>query len=1083
MNDVTGNEVLVVEDPVELVCNELSSSFSVAASAGCGKTHILVSRALALVEKGIPIERLLLLTFTDNAAREMRTRLSLELGKSNQKWAINALDKLPYSSIQTINSFAFEIVAGNFMNAGLSSQPTIVDDIEFEKNLNVSFSKTYNQWANADENSSFFAIANLLGISRTRIFEMIKPLQPLLPISADKTEKTIKDFVIPLKQKIDALDTCCRPAIKRIIEQYSDIDTSKLNSEAKKRLNAIFQLCENCIKSEGVEEFFADFYEQSSKITPTRLSIERRSEFEDLEDAFDTIREQIEETLPKIINDILSCTTALLWNFLIDNRDARFQTGEITHDECLTLASFILHQDSSRYDIWKKYSSVLIDEFQDTDDTQIQLVTALSENEDDSDIGRLFVVGDAKQSIYAFRGAQVDSYEEFVQTSKVKQIALDKSFRSSNLVLDPINKIMSQLLPSYRDMATTRTETLNPGSLNDRVAIIGSQMNKSVEQIREIRAEDVANSIYSFLNRPIEDKKGIRSTNFSDFAILIRDKNGINEVVESLQAKDIPLKVDSVDLLWDLTFTKMTLTLLSAISEPSDSISIVGALKSPYFGCDNNDLILHVRKCKEQGISSNSIWNYESIDLNSESKVMRSLSILRNWHRCYSTRFPSQLLTTLHYEYSLADNFLTLGKSNTESISNYLIALAVNFEEVSKNRTLSDFVAYLNTIKEKGKTPVVYHPSIGEDAVSIMTIHKSKGLEFPVVYVLPSISASNNAEIFAFNSNDTSPLDPSDILYHLNKKISSSKALEFVDAKKEQIAKEEARLLYVAMTRARDYLILCTHAKEIKKPVSEIPKGGVSMLRYAIDKSGIAETLAPIVTDSQKTPISNKVPPKTTSEIISYSEIEEFRAIIDSKKTLNPSHLDENEQTILNTSEISSFIKITKPNRSYLVGNAVHRVLNIVSFDEKPREIKLTADKCALREGIPDQSEEIFKLASTALSNDIITKSKNHLREVPVSGTISGRLVEGYIDLLVETDKGWVIVDYKTDVVESKIALNEKIKKYENQLKTYAFLVSKSQNIQVSGAALLFLRAKGDGLIFVEDPLNISGFSIENSTF
>ena len=1069
MNNAKSPDILVVGDPVDLVTSDLGSSFSIAASAGCGKTHILIARVISLIKKGIGIERLLLLTFTENAAREMRTRLAKELLKYDESWAESALEQLPYASVQTIHSFAFEIISSNFLKAGLSSQPSIADDINFASSSRKLFSNKYNDWANSNSHYLYFVVSHALGISRTRMFDMVKPLQIFIEISDNDSQQDQEILGVKLNSLISKLEKDCRPLTEKILKGMENQDLTQMKKGEHNRMMVIKELCDASSKTKSPEEFFVQFYGHASKMTDPRLSVESRSEYVQIEDSFDIIREHIQNTVPEIIDTTISYAVSLLWNFIVDYRIERFDEGIISHDETLTLAASLLEKDSVRFDVWKKYTSILVDEFQDTDDTQIRLIEALAEKDSDSQIGRLFVVGDSKQSIYGFRGAQVDSYENFVETSDLTQVPLDKSYRSSNLVLEPVNKIMLELLPSYREMQTDRRQELPNAQLNDRVAVIGTQTSGTVDQIRRKRALDVASSIGHYVGRTIENREGETISTYSDIAILMRNSTGVNDVIEALQSKSIPYSVDSVDLIWEVTFTKMSLALMLAISDPSDSISIVGALKSPFFGCDNDDLIKYVDECSKLPIKRNSIWNYEENTRKLDTKVSVALVELSRLHRDYVSALPSTLLTELHNKSGFIDDFTSLGTSNAESISRFLLSLAVRFEESYQDRSLKDFMQYLNAIQESGKSPITYHPSNGDVGVSLMTIHKSKGLEFPIVYVMPSIKPSNNSDIFAFDTHGSTKRTPDQIKMHINSKISSADTSELLELKKEQISIEESRLLYVAMTRARDFLIFCLHEEEKTSKSNEPPKGGVAMLRNAIEKSGIIEQLKPIELnlDSNSSPVDPIVVSK--NDLITFESIEELQKSILIQKTISPSSLGANIEETEEKIEIPFFKKITRPNRSNLIGNAVHRALNIIAFDAQKEEIELISKKCALREGISELSHTVSDLVSKALAVEIITKSTNHLREVPISGIISGRLVEGYIDLIIETESGWIIIDYKTDAIESKSALRSKVEKYENQLKTYAYLVSKSANLKVHGAAFLFLRAQNDGLVFVED--------------
>ncbi len=1077
MADNLNREIIKVDDPVELATSELTKSFSIAASAGCGKTHILISRVLALLEKAIPLERLLLLTFTENAAREMRTRLAFELSKSSQPWAKQALSVLPYSSIQTLNSFAFEIVSSNFIHAGISSAPEIIDDSDFKSSYLEAFTIEYNKWANDDDHNSFFSLANDIGLTRIKMFEMVKPLSELIPIPNVSSRHFTNDIKKTLEARINKLEKDCKNEAKKILHEIKLIDLSTLKPYPQKRIIRIQELCEGISETHNPIDFFTTFFQLYSKITQAQLAPKNKSDYEILENSFDVIRSAGEEVIQDIKDSALTYSSILLWNFIVDHRNMRFQSGEISHDECLTIASYLLTNENIRFDIWKKYSTILVDEFQDTDDIQILLVKALSENESDTDIGRLFVVGDAKQSIYGFRGAQVTSYEKFVETSELDQIALDKSFRSTNLVLEPINKIMKQLMPDYREMSNVREESLLKGKLNNRVAVIGSKSSEPVDVIRENRAKDITGSINNFLGQTIQDRSGNRETRYSDIAVLMRNSTGINDIIRAFQEARIPFKVDSVDLIWELTFTKMTFSIISAISDPKESIAIIGALKTPFFSCDNDDILEYVSQCKTLGIHNSNIWNYEKTQLDIDSKVSRSMKKLQQWHRDYSHIAPSELMNLLHNELGLLESFDLLGKRNSESVSNYLTALAIYFEDTRRNRTLFDFMSFINSIKAGNKPPVIYHPSSIEDSVSIMTIHKSKGLEFPIVYVLPAIKPSSQSDIFVFPDNEELDCAPSSIKFYISSNLFNNNISEQLENKRDEIAQEEERLLYVAMTRARDFLILCVHEKEVKSESDQKPRGGAALLRYAIDRSEIKDSLEPLQIDNSSdiTEISPTINPTSLySDVISYKTIEELHGRIRSSNILSPSLLEKsyNQNQVID-SPIYNFKQVTNPSKSNLIGNAVHRTLNIIPFNADKGTILRISKSCSQREGIPELFEEVSTLTSKALSNIEISNAKNNLREIPVNGIIDNRRVEGFVDLLLETDSGWIVVDYKTDAVKNKKDIEAKVEKYQNQLKIYAYLLSKTERIKISGVALFFLRADSNEFVYLENFLDL----------
>ena len=335
---------------------------------------------------------------------------------------------------------------------------------------------------------------------------------------------------------------------------------------------------------------------------------------------------------------------------------------------------------------------------------------------------------------------------------------------------------------------------------------------------------------------------------------------------------------------------------------------------------------------------------------------------------------------------------------------------------------------------------------------------------------MPSISASNKSDIEAFQTEESDGFAPSKLKVYINKDVKSKNIEASIENKRQQESEEEARLLYVAMTRSRDFLVLCLHEKVTakKKENNERPTGGVAMLRYALDQSEIIESLSPIGKNAKLNKSSRLMSQDCESQVITLEVITRFKNSICDNASQSPSSLDQFEHSDKKSNESKRFIHITQPGQANLIGNAVHRVLNLIAFDAESTQIDLVSQKCSKREGIEQDWPQVAALVSNALSYDLLRKSTNSLREVPVSGLISGKLVEGYIDLLLETDAGWLIVDYKTDSIGGKELFEAKLSRYSTQLKTYAFLLSKTHNLKVCGVALLFLKRKKDGLRFIE---------------
>lgn len=1075
-------DILVVGNPTQLVSTNLDQSFSLAASAGCGKTHILIQRVLALLENGIPIDRLLLLTFTENAAREMRRRLSQELvAQCDMEWANHALENVAYASIQTLNSFAYELCSTYFVEAGLGSQAEIADDISYKDLSKTAFDQCYNAWGNQENHATFFSLSSAFEITRTKWRDISRSLERLVPVGyipdtmwSDKNKS--------LTQQMNEITLTTRSVARSILEAIAQCDLTSLGAEPTKRMTSITQYAQALSRFDSPEEIVLVLAHRSDYITNNRFSHNKRSDLETIERHVDTLRETIEQTLPTLVNCLLNYGTLLIIEYLVDFRTQRFEKGVISHDESLVLASSVLENQATRFDVWNRYDSVLIDEFQDTDDVQISIVQALIESDGQEQAGRLFVVGDTKQSIYGFRGAQVKSYENFVDSSDVQQVALDTSYRSVDRILDTVNTVMTELIESYRPMKSQR---LHYSVDVDHVTTLGSVSGKNVDDVRKAQAHDIVSSIPTFVGKTIHTRTDTREAALSDIAILVRTGKGIPDLVTSLEEKDIAYRVDSSELIWDLTFTKMVIAIVSASTNPRDHKSIVATLKSPLYRCTNDDLAHYADTMKAMFDSLDGeskkkvereqfIWNYVTTSGSEDNKVARALSELHKFHRRSEKLSPTRLLADIMFTQGLLRSFSSrTGSQTTKSISHFLTCIAINFEETHQPGSSYDFSNYLVQMRNHRKAPVKYIPPTTGQAVHIMTIHKSKGLEFPVVFLASSVTEKKVIDPYAINIGAHTTFTPQDIALYFKKDLYDSRLEESLEERKEERREEEIRLLYVGMTRAQDFLILCAHDQEPPKSGVGDASGGVRLLTQTLAITGLDQTLHNLVSKPSVISDDSKIDGDTPDINESFADnVNALKQRIRHGAVLTPSSMDieqsptDEEQGSYLTPEL----RITKPLRSNLIGTATHRALNLIDFDANQDEIDRVAFACAAHESIPENADDVSQLISRALSHDIIANSTTFLREIPISGKIDGHFVEGYIDLLVKTKKGWLILDYKTDTIDTTFTVESKIKKYAPQLSTYTRLLKAIHNIEVCGSALLFLRLESDGFIELSNP-------------
>ena len=347
-----------------------------------------------------------------------------------------------------------------------------------------------------------------------------------------------------------------------------------------------------------------------------------------------------------------------------------------------------------------------------------------------------------------------------------------------------------------------------------------------------------------------------------------------------------------------------------------------------------------------------------------------------------------------------------------------------------------------------------------------MTAHSSKGLEFPIVFYVPSMKktqVNKKAEIFFIPRDESSKWSDSLALLHTNK-FKDSRIDDIIEQQIENEADEESRISYVGLTRARDYLIVAKHHKVNSKLVA-VPSSA-SKIAKAIEDAGIIETakefesFASSISSGTTTSVSSAL----SDEQISYSnemkaKTEILHKKIEEKRTQSPGSNDKIDEV--------SITKIsTKPKNIILgpaVGKAVHRALNLVNLKGSDKHISDVCKNCAYLEGISQKSNEVENYVRKALGTKTISElANNYYREVPISGKIGSRFYSGYIDLLIENEDHFLIVDYKTDTIDKREGTLEKAEKYSTQLATYSILLRDFVKSKKIRAKFLFLNSRNE---------------------
>ncbi|RKD69768.1 DNA helicase/exodeoxyribonuclease V subunit A [Sinobaca qinghaiensis] len=861
----------------------------VAAAAGSGKTAVLVERVIQKIineENGIDIDRLLIVTFTNAAAAEMKTRIGKALereihenpGSLHLRRQLSLLNK---AQISSLHSFCMSVIRRHYFQVELDPKFRVLDETEGEWIKEEILEQILEEKYEQPESSFFIQAADSYSGSRNdeRLRQLIRRLYDFSRAHPDPSSwlgemssqyETLSGDNINehpwSREIIQEIHITLEGALRMLYraEELAHAPSGPL-PYAEAIQSDIEQL--SIIKDyTTLEQLYAGVHAVSSKglkpITKKHevdesLKVEAKQLRDKSKDILKNIKELLYQSPEKMLEDmhfmvpaVKELTTAakeLNSRFTESKRDkgvADFSdlehlTLQILRDQSGSVQASAYYQDH--------FQEVLVDEYQDTNYVQeaiLQLVAAPD---------RLFMVGDVKQSIYRFRLAEpglfIDKYERYTTEDSENgwKINLDKNFRSRRNVIDASNFIFKQLMDKdIGGIAYDREAALKQGNegfqseedpsadiavINRGTPLSGTEVDESQEDTEKavLEARYIAGRIQQMMDAKkqiIDDRTGEpRPVRYSDFVILMRSMAWSTAMMEEFRELQIPVYAELRTGYFKAVEIHIILSLLHVIDNPIQDIPLASVLRSPIGQFSEEDMA-EIRMADTGGTY------YDALLAASETATCREkihsfLVTLEEW-RTYSRQeslpeFIWRLLQESGY-YDFAGG-LPGGKQRQAN----LLALydrARAYEQTSF-RGLFRFLRFVERLQEKGDDMGTAR-TLGEkeEVVRLMTIHKSKGLEFPVVF-LSGLSKD-------FNMRDMY----SDILLHQNlgigtKYINPSKrivktslpqAAIKIREKKELLA-EEMRVLYVGLTRAKEQFIL---VGTVKDAASEFSKWAVT---------------------------------------------------------------------------------------------------------------------------------------------------------------------------------------------------------------------------------------------------------------
>lgn len=1142
------------------------SAILVSAAAGSGKTKVLTERLMSYLTE-TPAKRIdsfLIITYTRAAAGELRARITDELTQRMAREPDNpALRQqyalLPRTQIGTIHRFCKSLLQEHCFSLGLSPDFQIADDNQVSAIKQSALTKTLEAaYAHMDTDSAFRVLVDTVGAGRNdkRLEALVLKLHEKIlchPSPIRWVEQQRK--ALYAEGITDAGDT--------VWGRYL-LDTRAKDAaywaQAMDELLAVMAQPEYAYIGEKYAESIAvtrnallDFthaatlgWDQAAMLTDIpfpKLGTLRKPQDPDVAEAIKNRREmckkicgnlktEFSEQSGKILSDLRSTAPAmdalLSLTLEFDNayktekrRRNLVDYSDLEHFTAQLLAEETGEPTPLARELSQRYTEIMVDEYQDVNAVQDLIFRCISK-----DGSNLFTVGDVKQSIYRFRLANPAIFTEKYLTyadygtageGMPQRVLLQQNFRSRREVLDAVNAVFENIMSTdlgeldYDANAKLNLGANYNGAVDPPILYLLSAPGETDEDAdmdkAEIEASFVAETIQALIRQelPVTDGGVQRPARYGDIVLLMRSPNKVSDRYRrELAARGIPVQSEQGGEYYNTPEISLIRSLLAIIDNPLQDVPLIAVLRSPYLSFSPDELA-EIRACGKR------LTFYDALCLRAQEDekcrtFLDSLTLLRQ----IAPDLPlTDLLWLVYNKFAI----LTISSAMEDGAARrknlmILIDQARNFES-SGYQGLRQFILWLNRQAEENRDPAISAGDSG-NAVRIMSIHRSKGLEFPIVFLCDTAHS--------FNKSDTRET----VLVHdqmgLGPKITDRKrSIEYASMPRHALTRritrellsEEMRLLYVAMTRAKEYLYMSAVLKDpetvfsklrsiVTSPISPQLLEGESSLAKWLIAAALAdeqrhlriEFAAPGRDISDPLPISENaalpIDPEQTAQIAEnlrftypYKSAQDIPSKITATELKHIGEASDADAAGLIPNPPRHFRELRlSPSKEKLSaaqrGTATHLVLQHIRLTETDTPERVNREIARLqRDGFLTQEqaasvdgERICRFFASPVGQEL--KTADHvLREFKFSllcpaedyfpgGEDDTLLLQGVIDCAVEKDGAYTIIDYKTDRIPAD-AVPIRAESYRSQIRSYAYALTAITGKPVKKSVLYFL--------------------------
>ncbi|MCM1226565.1 MAG: helicase-exonuclease AddAB subunit AddA [Clostridium sp.] len=1149
-------------------------SVIVSAAAGSGKTAVLVERLLKIIadnKKRIPVEKMIIATFTRDAAAEMKQRLSSSLSALSEKnpenvWLSRQISMLGCASIATITSFCIDLLRSNISQLSLSSSFRVIEPTE-DKTLQMQAYKNVSGYFYSDRPDEMRILRNnfcktnddMLEAMVYELYEKISSV-PFFELWLDNAEKKYTDRTY---------EYACAELLENDIISCGNDFKSALNAAKKLDNERVLELIESESMSfeNAVRHFrekdFAGFSDLISDMEFANFPSVRKNDDRDIRSFIMACRKRYKKLIGSLAKrsdifhyaeedrerslEVIKAVSAFMKSFSAEHSRIKESKNAISFSDAESLTLTLLADIQEDGTIQKTpladelsdyYEIIMIDEFQDSNNKQDMIFRLLSKGGDAEKYGsNLFFVGDVKQAIYRFRLADprnfINALDSSVPYKKgnagISSVRLSKNFRSSDGVIDFSNYIFSCIMSrGCGDIDYTEDEYLYRGASffsaeRKPVVMLFDSKDGSPENSE---ARHVAHKISQMLKdgAPVstDGGKGFRPCKMSDFCILMRNKKKMKLYSDELEKLGIMSEGSAESGYLKAREIAVLINILKVTDNPLLDTPLMSVMLSPMFMFTPDDAAkirlidkkssLYLNLCDGLGLNGS-----EPVF---EGELMEKAKILHSSITAFRLQAGACTLQELIRKIYDSTDFMSVmqlyGDAERKKANlRMLLEYAGNYEKNSDGG-LTGFLRFIDSVMDSGGDLQTAHdPHGSENAVAIKTMHGSKGLEFPFVFIVGTNTRFNTMDSagafqfsyelgLGFRLQDTQKYEryPS-LAYEV---INAQNRMNFIS--------EEMRLLYVAMTRAKerlfltmstssteqnkaqkyakaiyaqkgidasltssascmqDWILMCliSHSKSAKlREIFEINES----FRYDNDFDIEYETCVPhtdaedeIRSISERSSADTDMV-KRLCGMFSFEYDMSFSKLTAKLSVSDVSKKDDDFETQLKRPEFARESSLTPAEK----GTALHRFLQFADLYLLETDIDRELNRLYNTGYLTKKQKECIKYEDVEafLRSDIFKAVKSCIKvhrekkflisinDLDPGGELgeeyknTSGMINGIIDMTLEFEDHLILVDYKTDRVSD---VNELSRRYSGQLSLYKRALEKTEEKPVKKAII-----------------------------